>query len=251
MGWAWAVAGARAAVLHAEDFADGANGWISSGRLTMSATQGTLQGTFAAQGFPMPESGSFVATNTSSGGAFVGDYPAAGLQLVGFSFMARDVLPSAALIRWTGPTSSFFRSFASAITQTGVWYRVAFSLRSKEAGSWIGGTAEAFGEGLTDVRSLEIQLTRTGMAAQRYELDDVFVDALPAGACTHATNGTQVLWSSLRPNTAYVVEAAATPDMTWEEAGAFTATNTLQVWPDPTANATTTRVYRLLFLEVQ
>lgn len=251
MSWACAVAGARAAVIQTEDFTAGAAGWISSGSLVMTATNGTLQGAFAAQGFPMPESGSLAATNTSSDGAFAGNYPAAGIQLVGFSFMARDVLPSAALIRWTGPSAGFFRSFASAITQTGVWYRLAFSLRSKEAGNWIGGTAGAFGEGLAEVRSLEIQLTRTGMAAQRYELDDVFVDALPAGACVHSNNGTQVLWSSLRPDTAYVVEATAAPDMPWEQAGALTATNTLQVWPDSAATGMPTRAYRLRFREVQ
>lgn len=249
---AWiALAGscAWAAAVHVETFAAGAAGWTNAGTLQLAATNQTLRGLFAAQGVPIPETGSFMATNASSGGAFTGDYDAAGIRLVGFSFMAQNVLPSSALVRWQGPTSSFFRSFASYVAATGVWYRFAFSLANKDAGKWVGGSATAFDEGLQAVKSLEIQLTRAGMAAQRYYLDDVFVDGLPFGTL-RSTGGVEVLWSSLRTNVAYAVQSADQPSDPWNAAGNFTATGATQAWPDPSAT-NRHRVYRLLFNENQ
>ena len=239
---------AWAAAAHTETFASSVAGWTNAGSLQLGVTNQTLRGFFAAQGVPMPETGSYVATNTSSSGAFTGDYDAAGIRLIGFSFMAQDVLPSAALLRWQTSTSSFFRSFASHVATTGVWYRLAFSLTSKEAGNWVGGSSPAFNEGLQAVKGLEIQLTRAGMAAQRYYVDDVFVDSLPLGM-VDSTGGMQVRWSSLRTNVAYVVEAADDPRAQWDAIDGFVATETTQLWPDLTA--TNRRVYRLLFHEIQ
>ena len=243
---------AWAASAHVETFSSGTAGWSQAGSLQLAATNQSLRGLFVAQGVPMPEIGSFVATNVSSGGAFTGDYDAAGIRLIGFSFMAQNVLPSAALLRWQGPTSSFFRSFASVVTTTGVWYRFAFSLASKDAGKWVGGSDIAFAESMLAVQGLEIQLTRAGMAAQRYYVDDVFVDALPWGSVGTAspTGGLPVVWSSLRPNVAYVVQTAEQPSNSWNYAGNFVATNTTQAWPDFTAT-NHQRVYRLLFNEIQ
>ena len=238
---AWAAA-------HTETFASGGAGWTHAGSLQLGVTNQTLRGLFAAQGVPMPESGSFVATNVSSGGAFTGDYDAAGIRLIGFSFMAQNTLPSAALLRWQGPTSSFFRSFAAMVATTGVWYHFAFTLANKDAGKWVGGSAQTFDEGLQAVQGLEIQLTRAGMAAQRYYVDDVYVDSLPSGA-VDSTGGMPVQWSSLRTNVASVVEAADHPLAPWHALGGFVATATTQSWPDLTA--TNRRVYRLGFNENQ
>ncbi len=242
---------AWAAAAHTETFASDVAGWTNAGSLQLGVTNQTLRGLFAAQGVPIPESGSFVATNLSSSGAFTGDYDAAGIRLIGFSFMAQNTLPSAALLRWQGPTSSFFRSFAATVATTGVWYHFAFTLANKDAGKWAGGSTAAFDESLRAVQGLEIQLTRAGMAAQRYYVDDVFVDALPWGSVGTAspTGGMPVVWSSLRTNVAYVVQAADQPSSSWHDAGTFVATTSTQSWLDFTA--TNRRVYRLLFNENQ
>lgn len=238
---------AGGASIYTETFATDAAGWSQAGNLAMTAEDSSLRGQFAAQGFPFPESGSFWADDAASGSAFVGEYPAAGIQLIGFSFMAQDVLPSAALVRLSGPESSFFRSFADAIAQTGVWYRIVLSVQSKEAGRWVGGTAAAFAETLRDVRSLEIQITRAGMTAQRYRLDDVFLDTLPAGTDV-AGDGT-VVWSSLRADQAYVVEAAGDPSRGWEAVDGFAATGPTRTWLDPAPIHAQRKIYRLLFPE--
>lgn len=240
---------AGAASRYTETFDSGAAGWSHAGSLAVTGEESGLRGQFAAQGFPFPESGSFVATNTASNGAFNGDYSAAGIQLIGFSFLAQDVLPSAALVRWSGPESSFFRSFADAIAQTGVWYRIAFSLQSQAAGRWVGGMEPAFEESLRDVRSLEIQITRAGMTAQRYRLEDVFVDALPAG--TEVFGDGAVVWSRLRADQAYVVEAVGDPTQAWEAVEGFAASNSTRIWLDPAPTHAPRRFYRLRFPEYQ
>lgn len=240
---------AQAAFVHEETFAGGQSGWTNSGSLTTGATNGLLRGRFAAQTIPTPGTGAFVAANGSSAGAFIGDYHAAGIHLVGFSFMAQDVLPSAALLRWQGPTSSYFRSFAAYVVATGVWYRLAFSLESKEAGGWTGGGEEAFRADLADVQRIEIQLSRSGMAAQRFQIDDVFVDELPAGLIAPAADGVHILWSALQPGATYAVDVAGQPTKPWIETGLFAATNRVQEWIDPDADSAEGRIYRLRFGE--
>lgn len=237
---------ARGAGVHTETFSSGRMGWTNTGTWVTAGTNNALRGQFGSQSIPSPESGSWAATNTSSGGAFVGDYDAAGIRLVGFSFMAQDVLPSSALIRWHGPSGSFFRSFLPYVTATGAWCRVAFSLADKAAGGWVGGTEEAFQTGLTNVQWVEIQVTRAGTAAQRYFLDEVFLDGLPEG--TRIRFG-EVSWTPLRTNVAYGVEVAEDPGGAWTEADSFSATNREQVWLDAEATNEERRVYRLKFDE--
>ncbi len=239
---------ARGAGVHTETFSGGRMGWTNVGSWVTAGTNNALRGQFGSQTFPVPETGSFVATNASSGGAFTGDYGAAGIQLIGFEFMAQDVLPSSALIRWHGASASYFRSFLSYVTETGVWYRLAVTLSDKDAGGWVGGTEEAFQAGLTNVQWVEISITRSGTAAQRYYMDEVFVDGLPEGTRIRFGEAT---WSPLRTNVAYAVEAAADPKGPWAEAGSFSATNRAQEWRDEGATNEERRVYRLNFRESQ
>lgn len=240
------AAGAQAASIKTESFTGGRMGWTNTGTWVTAGTNNALRGQFGPQGIPIPENGGWVATNTSSGAAFVGDYTAAGIQLIGFSFKAENVLPSSALIRWYGPTSSYFRSFTSHVLATGVWYRLAFALTDKETSGWVGGGSEGFALGLTNVQWIEIQVSRSATNVQRYLVDDVFVDGLPEGVSLALG---QVVWSTLRTNVGYTVEAAEDPKGTWAEAGSFSATNRTQSWVDPEATNEGRRVYRLYFNE--
>ena len=242
---------APAAEIHLESFAADSAGWTNSGALTVGATNGFLLGRFAAQTIPAPGTGAFVATNGSSGGAFVGDYPAAGIQLIGFAFMAQDVLPSSAILRWHGPTSSYFRSFAASILQTGVWYRLAFPMESRAAGRWQGGGEELFALDRADVKSVEIQVSRSGTTAQRYGVDDVFVDVLPTGSIGPAASDVHLFWTALQAGTVYAVETAAQPGGPWTETARLAATDRVQEWSDPDASAASNRLYRLRFAECQ
>ena len=253
----WIVAGtimamcywpfAWAAAVYTETYSDGLAGWTNVGSVQLTTTNHALRERFAAQSIPVPETGSFVATNTSSAGAFTGDYVAAGVQLIGFSFMAKEVLPSSALVRWIGPTSSYFQSFSSYVVATGIWYKMAFSLANGAAGQWSGGAVEGYADALLDVRGLEIQVTRAGMGAQSYYIDDVFTDALPVGS-PNAADGKQVAWSQLRSNVVYVVESAETAVGPWEFLDDFIATGRSQIWQDEASSNITRRVYRLLFI---
>lgn len=241
---------AWAATVHTETFAGGLAGWTNAGAMPLAISNQALRGRFAAQGIPVPETGTFVATNTSSGGAFTGDYNAAEIQLIGFSFMAQNTVPSTALLRWLGPTSSYFQSFGSHVVATGVWYKMAFSLAAGAAGQWSGGAADEFADALADVRGLEIHVTRAGMDAQNYFIDDVFLDALPVGN-PNTTDGKQVAWSQLRSNVVYVVESAETAAGPWEYLDEFMAVGRSLVWQDGTSSNINRRVYRLLSTESQ
>lgn len=245
----WGTLNAAGAFIYTEAFSTGMNGWSNTGSMAVSSENAALCGQFGAQTFPFPETGAFFASNAASGGAFVGDYPAAGGQLIGFSFMVQDVLPSALLVRISGPTASFFRNIALDVAQTGVWHRLIISLRSRDAGQWIGGTAQEFEETVRDVQSLEIQITRGDMSSQCYWIDDVFLDALPVG--TEVFGDGTVIWAHLRTDVAYIVEAAEESCQEWVAVGGFTAGSTVQSWLDPTATNTSRKVYRLLLLDHQ
>ena len=128
-------------------------------------------------------------------------------------------------------------------------HRIAISLHSRDAGQWVGGASTTFEDALRDVKRVEIQLARAGMAAQRYQIDDVFIDVLPAGAGI-AADGT-LMWSRLRTNVAYVVQAALNPTQEWEDVNTFVATARIQTWVDPAPTNDRQKVYRLIIPELQ
>ena len=238
----------RGAAVHTETFSSSAAGWVGAGDMTLSWTNNMLRGQFGSQGIPTPQTGSFVATNTASGGAFAGDYQGEGIQLIGFSFRASGVVPSAIQIRFWNTNSTFFRGCTTYVASTGTWYHFAFSMADRDAGGWVGGTPEGFAEALNDVGWVEVQLTRNGTALQRYYLDDYFVDHLPRGSL-QTTGEIQVVWSHLRTNVVYTMESADTPLDPWEEQTSFAATNRVVEWSDASATGTAHRIYKLYFLE--
>lgn len=225
-----------------ETFSADSAGWVGSGLLAVAYTNGMLVGRFAQQSIPMPDTGAFLATNVSSGGAFVGNYVEGDIWLIGFSFMAADVLPSSCALRWYGATNSFFRGVSAYMTQTGVWYRFAFPLTSKTSGGWVGGSEESFIAALTNVVGVQVELLRNGTGLQRYYLDDVFLDRLPAGSIDISMETT---WAYLRSNGVYTVYAAPEPGAEWEAIATWSATNRMHSWKDPAATNWAQRVYRL------
>jgi hypothetical protein len=215
-----------AASLTNETFVAGAASWRSGGSLAVSAAgDGTLRGQFAAQGMPTPESGSFVATNTSSGGAFAGDYGAVRAGLLGFSFKAQQVLPSDFVVRLHGPGGSMFHTLTNHLQATGVWYRFTLSLQGRALGGWVGGDEDAFAQILNDVRWVQVYVQRSGTAAQEYFLDDVFLAASPRATAIEVQNGPvlSMTWDDLRTGIVYGVERATPTSSSWTASAVFTA----------------------------
>lgn len=171
----WLLAAARgpAAVLYTETFEGGANGWTGAGGdMTVtpqasvgSPASGAMQGVFAAQGFPIPQTDSFMI---DSGTDFLGSYN----TLTGFTFdlFAESVLPSDLSVRiWSG-ANVFFYATSLALMNPGVW--TTFEVPLTYSAGWQDGGEVAFLNALDNVTRVEVQLTRNGTGEQYFYLDN-------------------------------------------------------------------------------
>lgn len=241
---------ARAAQLYTEPFATAA-GWIGTGSWqSFGVSNGTLAGVLPPS-VPFPATGSFVATNASSSGNFVGNYAVAGARVIGFSFLASDILPSDLTFKWRGGTNNlaYFRGGLQNFMTTGTWYTFTFSLASKEAGGWQGSSTTNFTTALQNVTWLEILVTGQGAASQRYAVDNVFIDTQPdVNVAWNGTTPVEVIANRLRTNAVYRLAASTNllDGIAWTNLPVFTATNRTQVCPDATDTNATMRFFRLL-----
>lgn len=182
---------AGAAVLGTETFGGGQSGWVDRDvdEMTVSYNAGfgnaagSLQGSFAAQGASSPETDAFRINAGSSGGMFTGDYwtDVPGFTAWTFSFYADDILPSDLLIRFNDGVNTFVRSVLSQVAAQDNWYTVTVPLSYS---GWLGGSASAFSNALSNVTFIDVQLTRNGTGAQNFFLDnftltDTSVNAVP------------------------------------------------------------------------
>lgn len=221
--------------------------------VTNSATSGNpggcLAGSFSAIGFPSPQTDAFVATGLLETAHFMGDYTQGDAVLLGFDFRANQVVPytNNLLVRIKSDTNSIERYINNTIHQTGIWYSLRFSLLSPELGNWKGKT-NLFSSIMTNVTLLEFEITRNGLGAQTYLLDNIFIDRLPRGGGMQSAGGSNlVVFSYLRTNENYRVEVCTNlADSIWLVLTNFTATNFLQAIPDPDASTNAQRFYRMV-----
>lgn len=168
---------AYSAVLTTETWDSSDASWVDRDVAEMAVSHsvfggGSLLGSFALQGVPVPETDAVRADSSSSGGAFAGDYYAGLGTVVGWSFnlYADHVLPSSLQIRFNGNGSTFFRSIVSEVTSIDVWESITVPLTSSLG--WFGGTGAQFTNALSNVQYVEMQITRNGSSAQDYYLDN-------------------------------------------------------------------------------
>lgn len=186
VGWAGE---AGAAVLGTETFGGGQSGWVDRDvdELTVSYNAGfgdlagSLQGSFEAQGASSPETDAFRITAASSGGMFTGDYwtDVPGFTAWTFSFYADDILPSDLLIRFNDGVNTFVRTVLSQVVAQDTWYTVTVPLTYA---GWVGGSAAAFSNALSNVTFIDVQLTRNGTGAQDFFLDNFTLSDTAGGA---------------------------------------------------------------------
>jgi len=136
-----------------------------------------LEGFYGSQAVPFPETDAFVADAFASGGDFTGDYRAGGLvpHEFNFKFFASDVLPSSLLLRFLGVdggvSNTFFTALTTEISSTEEWQYLEIPLQY-DNNVWTGGDGASFSNSLSDVRRVEIRVTRSGTGAQAYYVDD-------------------------------------------------------------------------------
>lgn len=170
---------ARAAVVYLEDFSSGANGWgdRDSGKIAVShelsvgsPAHAAMQGEFASQGFPIPQTDAF---SISSGVNFVGDYTSYGngLTQIAFDLYSENLLPSDLFIRLISGANTFTYQFNLSGSPVDSWN--TYSVNLTWGSGWSGIGQAAFNSALTSVSALEIQLTRNGTGAQAYYLGNI------------------------------------------------------------------------------
>jgi hypothetical protein len=180
---AWAAALALALVLHEtsgavfylETFDTPPPGWSDRdpGEMLVSHTSGfgnpagSMRGAFDPQSLPLPEVDAFRITQSE----FMGNYwlTVPGFTAWAFDFYADDVLPSDLTIRFSNGINTFFRSATAQVTATGVWAPVSIPLTYA---GWVGGSATAFSNALSNVVWIDIQISRSGIGAQEYYVDN-------------------------------------------------------------------------------
>lgn len=168
----WCLTGTlQAAVLAGASFDDNTEDWIGAGSMTVihSNTQGTpaadgaLRGSFAAQGFFIPQTGSF--RMNQAGSDFLGAYPGPD-ALTGFTFdfMADNVLPLYVNLRLFSGVASYFYTLDISSLAVDVWTPFTVSLSSP---SWQGDASV-----LNNVTAIDVQVARGSSAQQYFFLDN-------------------------------------------------------------------------------
>lgn len=212
---------ARAAAHVTEAFAAGLSGWTNHIDPTpwVASTQ-AVRASFSAS--VLPQNASLEAGAGASGGAFVGDYRAAGVEALGFDFLAEDAQPSVLKLELTAGTNVFFQDLRPRMTAVGEWNHFLVSLADGDADRWAGAPASELSTSLTNVIRVAIRVTTSGAGARAFRLDDVFLDRLPF---LRPTSESTVMADGLRTGFAYGVETTDMLGGAWTNVASFAATN--------------------------
>jgi len=219
-----------------ESFGSGANGWIDSttfGTGNWSFTGGVARVNFINTGIAFPDGAKLSGTASASSGAFTGNYDQAGINLVGFSFLAPQIVPPTntfVVLEWGGSTSIFQKGFS--VTATGVWHHFSVSLSDEAKGQWttIQGSKDNFVAARQSVSFILISVSRNGILEHEYVIDNIFLAGQPSfGALAWSTGSTfHARADDLLSNRTYDVESAPEVTGTWTMSQSFISTNTMQ-----------------------
>lgn len=157
-------------------------GWTSSGSgLTVShsgsfgSPLGSLTGSFASQGIPTSESGSFYADSMASGSAYTGNYWSDLGNFYGwsFDFYAEDILPSSLYMRFGDGVNTYQANLLSQVSGAGDWYTLLTPGLTFGASGWLGaGGLGGLSNALASVQWLELRLDRNQENEQTFYLDN-------------------------------------------------------------------------------
>jgi hypothetical protein len=218
---AWA---AWAASPHRETFDTSLSGWTHAGFDAVAATNGVVRFRFHPQSIPLPQTGVLSATNTSSGGAFYGDYRNAQLALIGFRVFCSNQVPAEINLVLRSQGVSYRRNLSSVVTATGQWHAVCVALTSTNEGRWIGPAGEeTFRATLTNITAAQIEIARSGASAQDYVIDDIFVEIAPGATASVISNDWVIVWSPVISNRAHRVQRASEPGAAWQDIASVTS----------------------------
>jgi hypothetical protein len=181
--WASAGLSSPAAVFVVENFnADPT--WVDrdSGEMTVAWNSGfgylgsgSMEGGFAFQGVPSPETDAMRIDSGASGGDYSGNFYTkyAGFDLddsiFNFMFYSDTVLPSDLRFRIGNGSSTFSRSLTAQATSVGGWQSISVDL---SYAGWLGGTGAQYSNLFSGVTFIDIQIARSGEDAHSFFVDD-------------------------------------------------------------------------------
>ncbi|MBU0676697.1 MAG: hypothetical protein KJ626_01145, partial [Verrucomicrobia bacterium] len=126
------------------------------------------------------------------------------------------------VVRWSSPGGIFFRSLKEDVTETNRWFTLSFPVGNQQGQEWFGGTDAALRKALTNVVSVQIRITPTGLSPQAYLIDDFFLHGLPAAQELGVGQASTSRWTNLRTNFSYELQFAG-PDFDWVAVTSFVA----------------------------
>lgn len=207
-----AISRLHGAELGVESFDGAPFGWTPATEFGIGAWAvggGEATVTFFDTGtIPVPESGS-LRHEQAVPTPLTGDFRAAGVELIGFRFLAPTLPPSGVALILDCGSSVFHRLFQ--VEETGGWVTLAASVESAEAGGWkaLAGSISSFDEALRDVRAVNIRVARSGVATVQYKIDEVFLGLRPAWtAVTAGESGPEAQLGNLFGFAGYRMERA-------------------------------------------
>jgi hypothetical protein len=239
---------------YTEEFDTDESGWTTSSPfglpLTYVGADQNIQVTLNqfSGGFPDPTKYLLQANTNASGGAFSGDFTAAGVNYISVDFMAEDIIPSELILRISsGQSGTYFVNLTSRIPAVGEWVHFAIDITSQSAGFWFGGT-DPYLDVVTNVVSVAFLLVENNTGTQRFRFDNIALERIPVATDLQitASNEAVITWDYLTPAASYTVEAAASPLHAWTDIGSFTPTGSVTNFTDSAASTLQRRVYRLL-----
>jgi hypothetical protein len=217
----------EAASIYAETFATGLAGWTNN----IDAAKWIAVNQSARVSFNagvLPQNASLEAGPAASAGMFSGSYVEAGIEVIGFSFLAENVQPSVLKLEIRGGTNVVFQDLRPRLTTAGSWNYLLCPLTGRDAGQWSGAPSTEFANILTNISRVAIRVTTGGNSDQAFRLDDIFLDRLPTANHLAAVgaNSTEVLWSNLRTNFSYRMEFTGAITGEWTGVASIISTGT-------------------------
>ena len=215
-----------------ESFSGGANGWegISDfGTGNWFFTGGVARVVFDP--VPLfPDIGTLSNAAGATSGSFTGNFDTAGIEVIGFSFLAPTTLPASSVVEleWGGSTSVYRRGFS--VTQTGVWFAFTASLQEVDKNQWTvnKGSLNDFAAARQSVNHVALRVARTLTVAHQFLFDNLFVAGLPGGASVVHGPSNRIEWDGLLAGLNYQVQSTtnlvASP---WVTVESLTATGAL------------------------
>ncbi len=216
-----------------ESFSGGANGWVGTsdfGTGNWSFTGGAARVAFFDPGFGFPDLCTLSNSPGATSGSFTGNYENAGIEVIGFSFMALNGLPASSVVEleWGGSTSVYRRGFS--VTTTGVWFNFTASVQDDAQGQWtvIKGSLANFAAARQSVRHVALRMSRTLTVAHQFVIDDLFIAGKPGGNSVSRDVVGRIEWGGLLAGVGYQVQSTTNLLLApWETVENLTATGVL------------------------